>query len=141
MNLNLLLQFASEQWILFAALSVVIAMFIRHEMSRGAPGLTPQQSIRRVNSDGGIFLDIREVGDFKQGHIADALHIPSGKLAARMSELESYKEKPVVVVCRMGQTAGGASKQLLDAGFSEVFKMKGGMMEWDALQLPVVSVK
>ena len=41
----------------------------------------------------------------------------------------------------MGQTAGGASKQLLDAGFSEVFKMKGGMMEWDALQLPVVSVK
>ena len=92
MNLNLLLQFVSEQWILFAALSVVIAMFIRHEMSRGAPGLTPQQSIRRVNSDGGIFLDIREVGDFKQGHIADALHIHSGKLAARMSELESYKE-------------------------------------------------
>jgi rhodanese-related sulfurtransferase len=141
MNLNLLLQFVSEQWILFAALSVVIAMFIRHELSRGAPGLTPQQSIRRVNSDGGIFLDIREVGDFKQGHIADALHIPSAKLATRMGELESYKEKPIIVVCRMGQTAGGASKQLLDAGFSEVFKMKGGMMEWDALQLPVVSVK
>ena len=141
MNLNLLLQFVSEQWILFAALSVVIAMFIRHELSRGAPGLTPQQSIRRVNSDGGIFLDIREVGDFKQGHIADALHIPSAKLATRMGELESYKEKPIIVVCRMGQTAGGASKRLLDAGFSEVFKMKGGMMEWDALQLPVVSVK
>jgi rhodanese-related sulfurtransferase len=56
-----------------------------------------------------------------------------------VGELEAYKEKPVIVVCRMGQTASGASKQLLDAGFSDVYKMKGGMMEWDALQLPVVT--
>jgi rhodanese-related sulfurtransferase len=139
MNTSLFLQFVGQQWILFAALAVLIVMFVRHELSRGAPALTPQQSIGRVNSHGGVFLDIREAADYKKGHIADSVHIPNAKLGARMGELEAYKDKPVIVVCRMGQTAAGASKQLLDAGFSDVYKMKGGMMEWDALQLPVVT--
>jgi rhodanese-related sulfurtransferase len=139
MNTSLFLQFVGQQWILFAALAVLIVMFIRHELSRGAPALTPQQSIARVNSHGGVFLDIREAADYKKGHIADSVHIPNAKLGSRVGELEAYKEKPVIVVCRMGQTASGASKHLLDAGFSDVYKMKGGMMEWDALQLPVVT--
>ena len=139
MNLELFLQFAAQQWILFAALIVLIIMLIRHEGAQGAQALTPQQSIGQVNSNDGVFLDIREAVDYKKGHIADSVHIPNSKLGARMNELNHYKDKPVIVVCRMGQTAGAASKQLLDAGFSQVYKMKGGMMEWEALQLPVVT--
>jgi rhodanese-related sulfurtransferase len=56
-----------------------------------------------------------------------------------MAELVKYKEKPVVLVCKMGQQSGAASKQLKAAGFSRVYKMTGGMMEWSNLQLPVTS--
>ena len=70
---------------------------------------------------------------------SSALHIPSAKLAERMAELEKYKDKPIVLVCKMGQQAGAAGKQLKAADFSKVYKMTGGMMEWGNLQLPTVS--
>ena len=69
----------------------------------------------------------------------DALHIPLAKVNDRSGELESYKDKPIVIVCNMGQQAGTAAKQLRGAGFEKVYKMSGGMMEWNHLQLPTVS--
>jgi rhodanese-related sulfurtransferase len=83
-------------------------------------------------------LDLRDGADFKQGHIVDALHIPASKLAERAAELEKYKDKPIVLVCKMGQHSGAAGKQLRSQGFDKVYKMTGGMMEWGNLQLPLV---
>jgi len=92
-----------------------------------------------VNSQQGLFLDLRDAGDYKQGHIVDALHIPAAKLESRIGELEKHKSKPIVLVCKMGQHAGSAGKQLKANGFELVYKMTGGMMEWSNLQLPTVS--
>ena len=101
--------------------------------------MTPQVAINLVNDEEGVFLDLRDAGDFNQGHIAGALNIPAAKLADRMAELDKYRDKPVVLVCKMGQQAGVAGKQLKAAGFEKVYKMAGGMMEWGNLQLPTVS--
>ena len=92
-----------------------------------------------VNGDGGIFLDIREAADYARGHITDAVHIPAAALAKRSNELEKYRDKPVVVVCKMGQSAGPATKSLRAQGFSRAQKLSGGMMEWHAQKLPVVT--
>ena len=56
-----------------------------------------------------------------------------------MVELEKYMEKPIVLVCKMGQQSGAAGKQLKANNFDKVYKMTGGMMEWSNLQLPTVS--
>ena len=66
------------------------------------------------------------------------MHIPLPKLTERSDELADYRDKPVVLVCNMGQQAGTAGKQLRAAGFNRVYKMAGGMMEWGNLQLPLV---
>ena len=58
-------------------------------------------------------------------------------LTGRMGELEVYKDKPVIVVCRMGTSASAAVKQLRAAGFSQAQRMAGGMMTWDEQRLPV----
>ena len=103
------------------------------------PSVSPQQAIGLINSEQGVFVDLRDAADFKQGHIVEALNIPAAKLPARMAELEKYRERPVVLVCKMGQQSGAAGKQLKAAGFNKVYKMTGGMMEWGNLQLPTVS--
>jgi rhodanese-related sulfurtransferase len=135
----LFLEFLAQEWILVLALLVVAAMLAWHEARKAGPSVTPQQAINLINSEQGVFVDLRDNADFRQGHIIDTLHIPSAKLAERMAELVKYKEKPVVLVCKMGQQSGAASKQLKAAGFSRVYKMTGGMMEWSNLQLPVTS--
>ena len=137
----LLLEFLLQQWILVAALLVAIGLLLFHETRKAGPALSPQQAINLVNAEDGVFLDLRDGGDFKQGHIVDAMHIPMAKLAARKDELEPYRDRPVVLVCKMGQQAGAASKQLRADGFGKVYKMAGGMLEWSNLQLPTVAKK
>ena len=86
-----------------------------------------------------MFLDLRDASDYKAGHISGSLNIPATKLPERMVELDKYKDKPIVLVCKMGQQAGTAGKQLTAAGYTRVNRMTGGMMEWGNLQLPTVS--
>lgn len=135
----LFLEFLAQQWILTLALLVVVVMLIMHEARKSGPSVSPQQAINLINSENGVFLDLRDSADYKQGHIVDAMHIPATKLAARMAELDRYKEKPIVLVCKMGQQSSAAGKQLKAGGFNQVYKMTGGMMEWSNLQLPVIS--
>jgi rhodanese-related sulfurtransferase len=137
----LFLEFLLQQWILVAALLVAIGMLLFHETRKAGPALSPQQAIDLVNAEEGIFLDLRDGGDFKQGHIVDAVHIPMAKLAERRSELEAYRDRPIILVCKMGQQAGAAAKQLRGDGFDRVYKMAGGMLEWRNLQLPTVAKK
>ena len=65
-----------------------------------------------------------------------ALH-PRYGLAQRMSELDKERERPIVLVCKTGQTVSMAGKMLREKGFNAV-RMKGGMMEWNSQNLPVV---
>jgi rhodanese-related sulfurtransferase len=135
----LFLEFLTQQWILVAALLAVIIMLVLHEARKSGPSLTPQQAINLINAQQGVFLDLRDAADYKQGHIVDALHIPASKLTDRMAELEKYRSKPIVLVCKMGQQSGAVGKQLKAQKFEQVYKMSGGMMEWGNLQLPTVS--
>jgi rhodanese-related sulfurtransferase len=135
----LFLQFLAEQWILAAALLAAVIMLVMHEARRSGPSLSPQEAINLVNAEQGVFVDLRDAAAYKQGHIVEAMHIPAPKLADRLAELEKYRERPIVLVCKMGQQAGAAGKQLRAAKFEKVYKMRGGMMEWQNLQLPTVN--
>jgi rhodanese-related sulfurtransferase len=135
----LFFEFLTQQWMLASALMVLVAMLIMHEARKSGPSLSPQQAITLVNADEGVFLDLRDAADFKKGHIVGAINIPATKLTDRMAELTKLKDKPIVLVCKMGQQSGAAGKQLKAAKYEQVYKMKGGMMEWGNLQLPTVT--
>ncbi|HEY6131713.1 MAG TPA: rhodanese-like domain-containing protein [Halioglobus sp.] len=135
----LFFEFLTQQWILAAALMVAAAMLIVYESRKSGPSLSPQQAINIVNAEEGVFVDLRETAEFRKGHIVSAINIPAAKLPERMVELDKYKDKPIVLVCKMGQQSGAAGKQLKAANYPKVYKMTGGMMEWGTLQLPTVT--
>ncbi len=137
--MELFLEFAAQQWILIAALVAAIGMLLMHEGRKAGPALSPQQAINLINSEGGVFVDLRDAAAYKKGHISEALHIPANKIQERSGELEAHREEPIILVCNMGQQSGAAGKTLRAAGFSKVYKMAGGMMEWGNLQLPTVT--
>ncbi len=135
----LFLEFLAEQWIVASALIVCIGLLVRHESAKGGPTLTPQQLITEVNQKQALVVDLRDSKEFDQGHIVDAINIPHAKLAGRMAELESSKGKPIILVCKMGQHSGAAGKALATEGFEQVSRLSGGMMEWQNMQLPLVT--
>ena len=137
--MELFFAFLAEQWTLAGALLVTIALFFYGESRRSGLSLTPQAAINMVNSQGAVILDVRNDQEYKQGHVVDALSIPASKIESRIKELEAYRDKPVIIVCKMGQQSGSVGKQLRKQGFEQVYRMSGGMTEWSHMQLPLVS--
>jgi rhodanese-related sulfurtransferase len=123
---------------LVGALAVALGMLWFHESRKSGASLSPQQAISLVNAEGGIFVDLREHAEYGKGHIANSVNIPAGKMDGRMSELEKFRDKPLVLVCKMGQHSGAVGKKLGENGFTRVYRMSGGMMEWGQSQLPLV---
>jgi rhodanese-related sulfurtransferase len=132
------LEFLSQQWILVSALAVCIALLILHESRRGGKTVTPQQLVALVNGQQAAVVDLRDAPEFRKGHIVDAINMPYGKVDARWSELESLAERPVILVCKMGQFSSAVGKRLLAKGFKQVYRLGGGISEWQAAQLPLV---
>lgn len=91
-----------------------------------------------MNHESALVLDIRDPGDFSQGHIQESMNIPYTALQSRVRELDKYKEQPVVVACKMGQHSGMATGILRRAGFQNVAKLRGGLTEWRSQNMPVV---
>ncbi len=86
-----------------------------------------------------LVIDVREPSEFdgELGHIAGATSIPLGTLAGRAAELGDSSDGAVVVVCRSGVRSTTAAAILTSLGFEDVSNLKGGMLAWHDLGLPV----
>ena len=66
------------------------------------------EATRMINRENALILDIRETQEFTKGHIAG--DNPPASVVEKLSELDRYKTSPVVVVCKMGTSAGSVVK-------------------------------
>lgn len=86
----------------------------------------------------GVFLlDVRTQEEWESFHAPDTTLIPLDELANRVSELP--KDQEIVVVCRSGNRSQEGRDILLDAGFTNVSSMAGGLNDWRAAGYPTVS--
>jgi rhodanese-related sulfurtransferase len=86
---------------------------------------------------GAYMLDVREPMEWDEFHMPGASLIPLGTLESRVNELP--KDQEIVVVCRSGNRSATGRDILLQAGFTNVTSMAGGMNEWRLAGFPTVS--
>jgi rhodanese-related sulfurtransferase len=132
--------FISEQWLLVSLLMILIYTFAFTERIKGGKPISAFDATRLLNSDEAVLVDLREAKEFSEGHIAGAIHIPLAKIASRVSELEKYRNKVVILADKMGQQAGATGKSLGKAGF-QVRRLQGGVSEWSSQGLPLIKKK
>ncbi len=82
-------------------------------------------------------LDVRQPEEMKEelGRITAAQLIPLSELKDRLAEIP--KDKPVIPVCHAGMRSGQATVILRGAGFPRVANLRGGMLLWQQMGLPV----
>ena len=73
----------------------------------------------------------------KEGVVLDSIHIPIGQFGSRIEELDSYKERPIIVGCRSGARSNSACAKLKARGFEQVYNLSGGMLAWQSAGLPL----
>ncbi|MET0216418.1 MAG: rhodanese-like domain-containing protein [Burkholderiales bacterium] len=109
---------------------------IRHVVG-GSHEVSTLEATQLINRRDAIVVDVREPGEYANGHIPGAKHIPLANLAARLKELEKFKQRPIVVTCAGGNRSGTAIGILRKGGFNEAVNLKGGIAAWQQASLPL----
>ena len=76
-------------------------------------------------------LDVRQPGEYTEGHLPGATLIPLGDLQSRFHEIDSGR--PVIVYCRSGNRSRSAVGILNGAGRQDVFNMDGGILGYNGI--------
>lgn len=82
-----------------------------------------------------VFLDVRSLGEYQQGHIAGSIHIPIQELQQRLSELP--KNKRIYVHCEAGVRSAKAAALLIKSGISNIEHLPAGMAGWRNAAYPI----
>jgi len=73
-------------------------------------------------------LDVREPHELQISALPNAVNIPLGQLAGRLTELDSAED--MVIFCKGGTRSARALELLVSAGFKKVKNLKGGINAW-----------
>lgn len=103
-----------------------------HDHEEGSAGanwdITVQELAERVKNNHLKLVDVREPHELEISRIPNAINIPLGQLAARLSELDSAEE--MVIFCKSGSRSARGLELLASAGFKKVKNLKGGINAW-----------
>lgn len=77
-----------------------------------------------------LLLDCREQNEYEQAKIEGSVLIPMNEIPSRISEIESFREKPVIVYCHGGVRSLKVTQWLRQQGFANSQSMAGGIDAW-----------
>jgi rhodanese-related sulfurtransferase len=81
-------------------------------------------------------FDVRTSEEYNLGHIEGSINIDF-KNQKKFNEFFGNldKKKPLYLYCRSGNRSKKSADILLELGFSEVYDLKGGFVEWNLNEL------
>jgi Uncharacterized NAD(FAD)-dependent dehydrogenases len=82
--------------------------------------------VRGLVENNAYIIDVRERGEYANGHIKNAVNIPLSEIRQRTNEIP--KDKPVYLHCRTGQRSYNAALALQNLGFSNVYNITGSFL-------------
>lgn len=129
--------FLSEQWLLVSLLVGLVYFYMWNERRRSGQGVSIHEATRLINDEAVLLVDIRDANEYKNGHITDAINLPHTKIKDQLDQLQSAPNQTVLLIDKLGQHVGAIGRDLQHKGF-KVYRLNGGISEWQAQNLPLV---
>lgn len=119
----------------------------RKENTSGLENVSVQEAKEMIEKDDVFILDVRTPDEFNSSHIKGATLIPvSNAFGSNLSSdsllkarIDEVPKKKILVYCRTGHRSDTAGIMLVNAGYSQVYNMAGGITAWIDAGYPVVS--
>lgn len=86
-----------------------------------------------------LLIDVRSSLEYFTGHAPNARNLSLPRILMGLSLTQWFlprwfrelsKEQPIAVICLTAHRSPIAAKKLADAGFTTIYNITGGMMEW-----------
>ncbi len=84
-----------------------------------------------------VLLDVREPFEYQEGHISNSIILPLSEIKQKVVALVPRKDTPIFVYCRSGNRSTKAAHQLIHLGYTNVFNITGGILEWSQKNFPI----
>jgi rhodanese-related sulfurtransferase len=117
------------------------------EHFQGTPPRGAKAAIREISADelsksprkkGVLLLDVREDGEWRQGHLPRATHLRLAAIDAEIRNVAPSSKTPIVCYCAGGFRSAAAAATLKKLGYADVYSLAGGIRAWTAAGLPTV---
>lgn len=89
----------------------------------------PMAEASRLQRDGRLIVDVRDLSEWRAGHLNGAAHHPLGTLASTLAAMDHTT--PLAVHCEGGTRSAIGASVLEWIGFSDVIDLGGGWREWE----------
>ncbi len=97
----------------------------------------PILKVSQVENSNAIFLDTRSKKEFEVSHLENAQFIDYESFELNQLNLPINTEDTIIVYCSVGYRSEKVGEQLIEAGYTNVFNLYGGIFEWKNNQYPV----
>lgn len=114
---------------IYFSILFIVAILVYYNWSKSPHEINTNSAVSLVNDENHIFLDVRSFAEYNDGHIKDAYHLPLQNLKDRLDEIETIKNKDVIVYCRSGSRSRKATNFLLKNNFNAK-NLVGGILKW-----------
>ena len=75
-----------------------------------------------------VVIDVRTAEEYNTGHVKESINIPVDNILS----LDFDKDTTIIVYCATGIRSANAAKMLIDAGYTNVYNLDGGLINWGA---------
>jgi rhodanese-related sulfurtransferase len=89
-----------------------------------------------------LIIDVREPGEYAQGHVTGAINIPRGLIEFKVWSKVGFPDntdtdKKIYIYCKTGGRASLATKSLKDLGFTNVTAVNMKIADWKKAGYPM----
>jgi thioredoxin 1 len=91
-----------------------------------------------ISENKGVLLDVRTAREYKNGHIPDAGNLNYYALDFRKKLILLPLEQPIFLYCNTGYRSENAAEYLIKNGYTQVYNLQHGIMEWELRNHPLV---
>lgn len=123
--------------VVIGAAILSLILFVLFTMAQTSGNLTSRSvdelRAKLATGEDIVLLDVRTPGEFtgQLGHIPHSILLPVQELHHRLNEIEQYRDKEVLIICRTDNRSRAAASFLKESGFKNVSFVRGGMVEWN----------
>ena len=115
--------------------------FLKSLFGPSGERIGPQEAVLRMNR-GAVLVDVRETGEFKNGHAPSARHVPLGRIRREGVAVIDALRLPqdaseVLLICQSGMRSRMAQSLLSKDASRRYVNVDGGMSAWSGNGLPV----
>ncbi|WP_107038265.1 rhodanese-like domain-containing protein [Brumimicrobium mesophilum] len=134
---SLLISSCAAQKVQSGAYNTMLKSVLKNDV----PELTVQQadSIKQVNPNV-VFIDTREKREYEVSHLKNAVWVGYDDFdLARVQEIDENTK--IIAYCSVGARSENITRQLIEAGYTDVSNMYGSIFEWVNEGKPVYNLE